>query len=150
MPMTEQILRQLLSREEPDYLSLARQLDASDTVHLDAIARGKDAMLASKAIYAASQSLDPAAHDLVARASQSSEVLQRIAAASALPNLPELRRNQIAEHLIDEDDDAIRKLVIRSLHQLTPLLNQKLQAISTTSASTQLRQLSRDALSRTP
>ena len=118
MAITEAELRRGIAAEEPDYPGLARRIDASNTALLAELARGDDAMTASKAVYLASLSADPRAHDIVSGASRSMTEVVRIAAASAIDNLPAARRLGLVEQLLADDSVSVQKLTLRSIDQI--------------------------------
>lgn len=147
MTISQEELRALLGSDEPDYEEIARRLDPSAADHLRALAQDDNVMLATKAVYAASLVPAAEAQAVVERASHSGEPLLRIAAASALPNLPEAARNDIAERLLEAGDASVDKLVIRSLGgSLTPTLRQKLSRLGDGSDLDIIRQLSQEKL----
>lgn len=149
MAISEQELRALLGSDEPDYGELSRRLDASAADHLRALARDDNVMLATKAVYAASLVEAPEAREVVDETSRSGQPLLRLAAASALPNLPEQARNDVAERLLDTGDVSVEKLVIRSLgRSLTPALRDKLDRLRNASDSQAVRRLSQDKLAK--
>ena len=151
MALTLEELRALLTAEEPNYPSLAKYLDAATTPHLETLATSADVMTASKAVYAASLSPDPGAQRLVAEASRSSARSVRLAAASALTNLPDPVRNPIIERFLDDDADvAAQKLAIRSIRQTTSELSRKLTRIQRGTGLDSLRNLARQKLSENP
>ena len=148
--MTEKQLLQALATDELDYPALAGKITASDTAHLQKIAKGNDVGLATKAVYLASLSGDSNAHDVVAEASRSKRELVRIAAASGVVNLPEARQNQVAQHLLDDTDPSVVKLTIKAVARPDQAVRQKLQKLGTSSPHDFIKKLSQDKLSRTP
>jgi len=100
-------VRKVLDPEEPDY-GAAAQLGEPALPHLEQIVRGDDAMLASKAAYAAS--LIEGGADTVETAADSEEPLVRVAAAAAARNLPPERAQQLLSRLSDDQDPGIRKV----------------------------------------
>lgn len=150
MSLTRERLRALLDVDEPNYPSIAGQLDAASTPHLEELIQDADPMLASKAVYAASLSPDPAAQRLVDKASQSPERLLRLASASALPNLPEQMRTPLIERLLDQDDAGIQKLAIRSIGRPTEEMRRKLTRIQQNSRLEVIRELSQRKLVPNP
>jgi hypothetical protein len=151
MALTIEQLWALLTAEEPNYPALAPHLDAATTPHLETLARGADVMTASKAVYAASLSSDTQAHRLVEEASRSSERSTRLAAASALVNLPESVRAPMIEHILGDDADAAaQKLAIRSMGQITSEMRRRLTHIQQSTRFDSLRNLARQKLSGNP
>lgn len=147
MPITLEELRALLSSDEPDYEAIAQLLDLSAVSHLQTLARGPDVMLATKAVYAASLIPGSQSEAVVAEAAESSQPLLRIASASALANLPETSRNRVAEHLIDDADVSVTKLVIKSLSgPVTPQLRDRLDQLASAGETPVIRKLAQDTL----
>lgn len=145
MSVTPEELRLLLSNEEPDYPSIANQLDASALEALDGLAAGPDTMLASKAVYLAS--LLPDGEGVVARAAASGDPVLHAAAASGLRNLAPEARDAVATDLLGRGDAAIDKIAVRALGpDLTPELAQRLQDLAQSSDSEIVRDLSRNRL----
>ncbi len=147
MPITLEELHALLSSDEPDYEAIAQLLDPSAVNHLQTLARGSDVMLATKAVYAASLIPGSQSEAVVAEAADSSQPLLRIASASALANLPETSRNRVAEHLIDDADISVKKLVIKSLSgPVTPQLRDRLDQLASAGETPVIRKLAQDTL----
>jgi len=147
MPITLEELHALLSSDEPDYEAIAQMLDPSAVNHLQTLARGSDVMLATKAVYAASLIPGSQSEAVVAEAADSSQPLLRIASASALANLPETSRNRVAEHLIDDADISVKKLVIKSLSgPVTPQLRDRLDQLASAGETPVIRKLAQDTL----
>ncbi|MFE9933588.1 HEAT repeat domain-containing protein [Streptomyces sp. NPDC005533] len=76
-----------LGPEEPNY-SKIKELGPDCLPHLQALFRGNDSLLASKAAYAASLLPNTEAHDLVVDAAQSDSPALRAAATGGASNLP--------------------------------------------------------------
>lgn len=147
MPITLEELRALLGSDEPDYEAIAQLLDLSAVSHLQTLARGPDVMLATKAVYAASLIPGSQSEAVVAEAADSSQPLLRIASASALANLPETSRNRVAEHLIDDAEVSVKKLVIKSLSgPVTPQLRDRLDQLASAGETPVIRKLAQDTL----
>ncbi len=149
MALTPLELRLKLSSDEPDYEQLAPQIDDALVLTLDQLANDPDAMLASKAVYLASLVAKPQAHRIVQTASDSSRPLVRIASASALVNLPDAMRHDIADKLLDSADVSLSKLAIKAVQRsASPQLKQKIERISQESPSELIRTLSTATLQR--
>lgn len=146
MTMTREDLRIALSREELDYPALAAQLSPADLPLVREFAMSDNAMLATKAVYLASLVDADAAGDIVDVASRSPTEVVRIAAASALVNLPETRRADIALGLLDDPSVDIKKLTLIAVERPTPALQAKIEALATRTSIDRLRELAQERL----
>jgi HEAT repeat protein len=104
-------VRKVLDPDEPDYAAAAR-LGEEAVPHLDQLVRGDDAMLASKAAYAASLIVGGA--ETVATAAVSEDPIVRVAAAAAARNLPREQARHVLGQLSDDEDAGIRKVARNS------------------------------------
>jgi hypothetical protein len=114
MAISEQNLLLALSNEEPQYFEILAKLDENAIAYLSELSKGRDTMLATKAIFLAGLYNKPSGHAIVESAAKSTVLLKRIASASALEFMPEAKRDKIAEKLIDDADISIQKLVIKA------------------------------------
>ena len=146
MPMSQEELRVALSNEEPRYPELAARLDESDVPRLRALAEGDDLALSTKAIYLASLLQSGNSHEIVSRAASSPVELNRIAAATGLPNLPAATAERVAVRLADDDNPAIAKLVLQAVGRPSPELTEKLRRLETRTPLPELRALVREKL----
>lgn len=146
MPITEQELLQALDNEEPRYPELAAKLGASDVAKLRAIAEGTDVARATKAVYLASLVKKGDAHEIVVKAAHSPVELVRIASATALENLPPEPRNRAAEHLIEEANPAISKLVLRAVDASSSVLGPKIRSLQNRTTNSDIRELASSKL----
>ena len=143
MALNKEELRLLLSNEEPNYAEIAAKIGADSIPALDALSTDADIMTATKAVYLASLLSDTKAHDVVIKASKSTNTLLKIASASALVNLPDTTKLKIAEKLITDGDISIQKLVIGSIQTTaSPLLKSQLEALSKNSPSEFIKSMS--------
>ena len=117
MPVSMEDVRKVLDPEEPDYSAAAR-LGEDALPHLEVLVRGDDAMLASKAAYAAS--LIEGGSDVVEVAAGSDDPVVRVAAAAAVRNLPGDRARPMLRQLSEDDDPGIRKVARASERGLAP------------------------------
>jgi hypothetical protein len=115
MAISEKDLLLALGNEEPQYEELLRKLDEKAVATLSELAKGRDIMLATKAIYLAGLYNKPSGHAIVESAAKSTVLLKRIACASTLVNLTEEKRDKIGEKLIGDSDVNVLKLAIRGL-----------------------------------
>ena len=107
MSVSMEDVRKVLDPDEPDYAAAA-ELGEEALPHLEQLVRGDDAMLASKATYAAS--LIRGGADTVETAADSDDPVVRVAAAAAARNLPLERAEQVLRRLSDDEDAGIRKV----------------------------------------
>ena len=100
-------VRKVLDPDEPDYTAAA-QLGEEALPHLERLVRGGDAMLASKAAYAAS--LIEGGSDVVEAAARSEDPVVRVAAAAAVRNMPAAQARPLLRQLSTDEDAGIRKV----------------------------------------
>jgi len=110
MATTMEQVRAVLDPEEPDYEKGAAELGPDAIPHLQALVRGDDAMLASKAAYLASLIKSDASADVVREAAQSNVETVRVAAAAAARNLPSTKASEVLEGLVTDADPGVRKV----------------------------------------
>ena len=148
MALNKEELRLLLSSEEPNYMAIAAQIGTDSIPALDALSTdAADIMTATKAVYLSSLLTDSRAHDVVIKASKSTNALLKIASASALVNLPDTTKYKIAEKLITEENISIQKLVIGSIQTTaSSKLKEQLKTLSTSSSSEFIKNISRQKL----
>ena len=144
MAISKKDLLLALGNEEPEYESLLSKLDEKAVAILGELAKGRDIMLATKAIYLAGMYNKPSGHAIVESASKSSVALKRIACASALVHLAEDKRDKIAEKLLGDDDISIQKLAIRAVSSSkSTKIKDKLSKLSKESPSEFIRNLAK-------
>lgn len=149
MALPKEELRRLLSNEEPDYAAIVAQMGDASVPALNELSQDLDIMLATKAVYLASLLPQSQAHQIVERASVSTQPLVQIAAATALQNLPDAIRHKLASQLLDVDDISIKKLVINAVQTSAPAeLKTKIERLSNQSNSEFIRSLSKTTLQR--
>jgi hypothetical protein len=142
MAISEQNLLLALSNEEPRYSEILAKLDEDAVAYLSELSKGKDTMLATKAIFLAGLYNKPSGHAIVERASKSTVLLKRIASASALEYMPEEQRDKLAEKLIDDADVSVQKLVIKAAGKSKSVkLREKFSKLSKDSPSKFIRDL---------
>ena len=111
MTVSMKDVRKVLDPDEPDYAAAA-ELGEEAVPHLDQLVRGDDAMLASKAAYAASLIQGGAA--TVATAADSKDPVVRVAAAAAARNLAPEQARHVLSQLSEDEDAGIRKVARNS------------------------------------
>ena len=105
-----------------------------------------DPMLATKAVYLASLLGADPAFDIVDVASRSPSELVRIAAASALPNVPNERRNGLALAMIDDPSIEVKKLTLSAVDRPTEALRAKIEALANATRFEHIRSLAQGRL----
>ncbi|AFR47721.1 hypothetical protein [Gordonia sp. KTR9] len=129
MTVTMKDVRALLDPDEPDYNSAAA-LGTDALPHLAQLADGGDAMLASKATYAASLIGGEGADAVVHGAARNDDPVVRVAAAAASANLRARAANDILEALIADTDAGVRKIAQMAVpEEASDSLRQKLQHV---------------------
>jgi hypothetical protein len=113
MAVTMQNVTSLLSAEEPLYAEAAR-LGPDALPHLEALVRGSDPLMASKAAYLASLIDHEHAADIVHLAARSPNPVIRVAAAVA-QNLTGDATRAVLDTLADDKDHGVRKTAERAL-----------------------------------
>ncbi|MFG3258423.1 hypothetical protein [Streptomyces sp. NPDC048172] len=112
-------VRRTLDPEEPDYASVAR-LGPESLPHLRALVGGDDALLASKAAYAASLLDGDTGKEVVEVAARSEDAALRVAAASAAVNLPAESAATVLTELVTDTDHGVRKVARSSVPDDAP------------------------------
>jgi len=142
MAISKQDLLFALGNEEPEYEEILKKLDEKAIEYLSEFAKGRDIMLATKAIFLAGMYDKPSGHAIVESASKSTVVLKRIACASALVYLSQEKREEIGEKLLGNEDVSIQKLVIRAVgNSKSPKIKTKLAKLAKDSPSEYIRHL---------
>ena len=142
MAISEQNLLLALSNEEPQYFEILAKLDENAITYLSELSKGRDTMLATKAIFLAGLYNKPSGHAIVESAAKSTVLLKRIASASALEYMPEVKRDKLAEKLINDADVSVQKLVIKAAgNSKSAKLREKFTKLSKDSPSKFIRDL---------
>lgn len=129
MAVTMQDVRSVLDPEEPDY-GRAAELGPDALPHLEALVNSGDAMLASKATYAASLIKHDRSEEIVRAAAQSDDVVVRVAAASAARNMPASGSSNVLLGLVGDPDPGVRKVARAAVpDKPTAELNQRLEEL---------------------
>jgi hypothetical protein len=110
MATTMEQVRAVLDPDEPDYEKGAAELGPDAIPHLQALVKGDDPMLASKAAYLASLIKSDASADVVREAAGSNVETVRVAAAAAARNLPSAKASEVLEGLVADADPGVRKV----------------------------------------
>ncbi|KRE52383.1 hypothetical protein ASG92_25365 [Arthrobacter sp. Soil736] len=117
MNVSMQDVLKVLEPEEPRY-SEAAALGPESLPHLRALVEGDDAMLASKAAYAAG--LLEGGQDVVLAAAHSDEAIIRAAAAGAARNLPAESAVAVLADLVGDTDAGVRKVARSAIPENAP------------------------------
>ena len=102
MSITIQEVRRRIDLDELDYPALAAELGAEALPHLQVLAEGRDAMLASKATYLASLIGGEQSVRILEAAVQRPEPEVRIAAASGVRNLHVADAEPFVDRLLED------------------------------------------------
>ena len=114
MPVDLEQVKAALRPEEPNYPKAAQQLGAEALPHLESIIGGSDTLLAAKAAYLAGMIGGEQSVAAVAKAARSAQPTVRIAAAAAAAHLPAQHSEAVLLHLVDDADQGVQKLAMRS------------------------------------
>lgn len=142
MAISKKDLLLALGNDEPQYQELLKKLDEKAVEVLAELAKGRDVMLATKAIYLAGLYNKPSGHAIVESAAKSTVLLKRLACASTLVNLADEKRDKIGEKLIGDSDVSVLKLAIRGLAKTkSKKIKTKLGKLAKESPSAYIRNL---------
>jgi len=141
MPVTMEDVRAVLDPEEPDYAE-AQKLGPEAVPHLKELVQGPDLGLASKAAYLASLIESEGSLEVLTIAATSAEPVLRVAAASAIRNLPERDAERVMDLVMEDKDAGVRKVTLRSAAQLrSPRLAAKIRKLAEHDPESSIRAL---------
>ena len=141
MPVTMGDVRAALDPEEPDYAE-AQKLGPEAAPHLKELVQGPDLGLASKAAYLASLIESEGSLEVLTIAATSAEPVLRVAAASAIRNLPERDAERVMDLVMEDKDAGVRKVTLRSAAQLrSPRLAAKIRKLAEHDPESSIRAL---------
>jgi len=141
MPVTMEDVRAALDPEEPDYAE-AQKLGPEAVPHLKELVQGPDLGLASKAAYLASLIESEGSLEVLTIAATSAEPVLRVAAASAIRNLPERDAERVMDLVMEDKDAGVRKVTLRSAAQLrSPRLAAKIRKLAEHDPESSIRAL---------
>ncbi|TIX48915.1 hypothetical protein [Alteraurantiacibacter aquimixticola] len=146
MPISEEDLRRILTVEEPVYQEIVAQLSEADIPVLQRIARDEGTQAAAAAVYTASLMQADRAREIVVEAAESPDPIQRAAAASGMENLPEPMLLRAALSLLDREDAAVTKLVMRAVGTPTGAVERRLRELGEGAQTPELREMVRERL----
>ncbi len=145
---TMQQLRAILDSDEPDY-ALAAQLGPDAFPHIEALIKGDDPMLASKAAYLAGVIRDNRSTAVLGTAARSKHPEVRIAAAAGARHLAAQAASDILLILLEDQDHGVRKTALKSVpSDASVALRKKIESLTTKDPENFLRSLSTDILGR--
>lgn len=148
MSVTMEQVRAVLDSEEPNYVQGA-QLGLDALPYLESLVTGADPMLASKATYLASLIRGEQSVRILQEAARSESLVVRVAAAGAVRNLDESVASDILFSLVDDQNIGVRKVALESVPaNVTPSLRDKIQGLTQTESSVEIRNLSDEVLDR--
>jgi HEAT repeat protein len=134
-------VRAALDPEEPDYAE-AQKLGPEAAPHLKELVQGPDLGLASKAAYLASLIESEGSLEVLTIAATSAEPVLRVAAASAIRNLPERDAERVMDLVMEDKDAGVRKVTLRSAAQLrSPRLAAKIRKLAEHDPESSIRAL---------
>ena len=142
MTVTMQDVRSRLDADEVDYSSAAR-LGPEAMPYLAELSSGTDAMLASKATYLASLIGGEGAAQVVETAANRPESAVRVAAAAGLRNLGAQAAEPLADRLLEDHDVGVRKIAVRSVAGMGPLMAARIDRVAREDAEPVIRELAR-------
>lgn len=87
MTVSLEKLKSVLGADEPDYAALAKEFGSEAVPYLDTLAKTKDPLMASKAVYLSSLISDSRSIDILSNAAKDPKPEVRIAAASGASNI---------------------------------------------------------------
>ena len=141
MAVTMKDVRAWLDADEVDY-SKAKRLGAAAIPFLMELVQGGDLGLASKATYLASLIKSEQTEAVLKTAAARNEPVLRVAAASALRNLPEVQAGRVLDLLINDPDAGIRKVTLKSADRFrSSQVMAKLQQMAETDPEPFVREL---------
>ncbi|MGH3785040.1 MAG: HEAT repeat domain-containing protein [Pseudonocardiaceae bacterium] len=113
MAVTNEQVKAVLDRDEPDYEEAAAQLGPEALPLLQRFVAGGDPNLAAKAAYLAGRIGDPEAAPILELAAGSADPGIRAAAASGAQHIG-MAAESVLLTLLDDDDPAVRKTALRA------------------------------------
>jgi len=148
MALSVDDVRVFLDPDEPDY-ERVRNLGPDALSALAQLVQGTDAMLASKAAYAAGVIGTPAAVTVLEHAARSAVPAVRVAAAAAVGELtPELGAGVLLELLADGDSGVRRQALSSTGGRSDPALRSRIVALSRADPVARLRAMASAELGR--
>ncbi len=146
---TEAEVRKGLAADEPHYELLAAELGEGALPHLAKIARGRQPLLASKAVFLASVIGGSGAAEVLARAAAHKEPVVRVAAGAAARNLNHAEATEVLGTLLEDDDPGVRKVALRSAARLRlDGVRDRVESMAERDPEHFLREQAQDALTR--
>lgn len=146
MSITMQDVRAWLDADEVDY-ERAAELGPEAIPFLMELAQGGDLALAAKATYLASLIRTEQSMAVLESAAARNEPVLRVAAASAIRNLPEVQAERLVDVLRKDEDVGIRNMVLKSAQQFkSPEMEAKFQEMAERDPEPSIRELAASAV----
>lgn len=150
MPVTNEQVRAVLDRDEPDYDAAAAELGPEALPILQRFVEGGDPNPASKAAYLAGRIGDPEAAPILELAAGSPDPGVRAAAAAGAQHLG-TAAEQVLVALVDDDDPAVRKTAVKSAPpQPGEELLAKLRVLQEVEPESMVRDMAAGIVNRSP
>lgn len=141
MAVTNEQVRAVLDRDEPDYEEAANQLGPEALPLLQRFVEAGDPNLAAKAAYLAGRIGDPAAAPILELAASSADPGVRAAAASGAQHIG-MATEPVLLTLLDDDDPAVRKTALKAIQpQPSEDLLAKLQVLQEVEPEPMIREI---------
>lgn len=148
MPITMKDVRAWLDADEVDYAN-AKELGPEAIPFLMELVQSGDVGLASKATYLASLIKTEQSAVVLEAAAARNEPVLRVAAASAIRNLPEIQAEKLFDLFTNDPDAGIRKVLLKSAEQFKSLeVEAKLQQMAEVDPEPFVRELAASAVKR--
>jgi len=142
------VVRQL-SPDEANLNQAAAALGPDAMPHLEALVRGPDPMLASKAVYAAGQMRHPRTMQVLQIAAARADRMVRLAVATTVPSLPPDQAAAILAILLIDPDPECRRIAIETVpRNVVPHIRDVLEMLELTDPYPFIRELSAEILVR--
>lgn len=150
MAVTNEEVRALLDRDEPDY-EKAAQLGPDAVPLLQRFVESGDPSRAPKAAYLAGRIGGPAAAEVLKLAAESADSSLRAAAAHGARHLKADEAEAVLTTLLDDDDPAVRKTAIQAVSSVpSPALRAKLEILRNAEPEEMVREVAKSVLEKTP
>lgn len=148
MSITMKDVRVWLDADEVDYVN-AKELGPEAIPFLMELVQSEDLGLASKATYLASLIKTEQSVAVLEAAVARNEPVLRVAAASAIRNLPEIQAERLLDLFTTDQDAGIRKVLLKSAERFKSLeVEMKLQQMAKTDPEPFVRELATSVVKR--
>jgi HEAT repeat protein len=148
MAVTNEEVRAVLDRDEPDYEQAAK-LGPDAVPLLQRFVEGGDPRLAPKAAYLAGRIGGPAAAGVLELAAKSADPSLRAAAAHGARHLKADQAEPVLDALLDDEDAAVRKTAVKAVASVpSPALLTKVEILRSAEPEEMVREIAADVLAR--